>query len=55
MDASSYLKQLGIPGIRYLDAGSRGQGSGTMNTVLFDDALVKILERNGVPMQGLLD
>lgn len=49
------LKQAGIPGIRYLDQGSRGAGSGTMNTVLFDDALVKILERNGVPMQGLLD
>ncbi len=49
------LKQAGIPGIRYLDQGSRDVGSGTMNTVLFDDALVKILERNGVPMQGLLD
>lgn len=53
--ATEYLKQLGIPGIRYLDQGSRGTGQGTMNTVLFDDALVKILERNGVPMQGLLD
>lgn len=54
-DASKKLKELGIPGIRYLDQGSRNAGSGTMNTVLFDDALVKILERNGVPMQGLLD
>ena len=46
----------GIPGIRYLDGGSRGAGSGTMNTVLFDDSLVKILERNGVPVEqpGLL-
>lgn len=53
--ASDYLKSVGIPGIRYLDQGSRDAGQGTMNTVLFDDALVKILERNGVPMQGLLD
>lgn len=52
---SQELRDLGIPGIRYLDQGSRDAGSGTMNTVLFDDALVKILERNGVPMQGLLD
>jgi hypothetical protein len=52
-DAAAILKQLGIPGIRYLDGGSRGAGSGTMNTVLFDDSLVKILERNGQPL-GLL-
>jgi hypothetical protein len=42
---SEKLKRAGIPGIRYLDAGSRGSG-GTYNTVLFDDELVKILERN---------
>lgn len=52
--ATEYLKSIGIPGIRYLDAGSRGAGSGSMNTVLFDDSLVKILERNGVPISGLL-
>ena len=52
---SDRLKSRGIPGIRYFDAGSREAGKGSMNTVLFDDALVKILERNGVPMQGLLD
>jgi hypothetical protein len=89
---SDELKRLGIPGIRYLDGGSRGfkvkletskgpyadsmfptkqqaeqyaaakaqEGfktsivqDGTMNTVLFDDSLVKILERNGQPL-GLL-
>jgi hypothetical protein len=54
--ATEYLKSIGIPGIRYLDGGSRGAGSGTMNTVLFDDSLVKILERNGMPVEqpGLL-
>lgn len=45
------LKNLGIQGIRYLDAGSRGQGAGTMNTVVFDDKLVKILEKNGKPIK----
>lgn len=54
-DVSKILNKRGIPGIRYFDAGSREAGKGSMNTVLFDDALVKILERNGVPMQGLLD
>jgi hypothetical protein len=54
--AGGLMREAGIPGIRYLDAGSRGAGSGTMNTVLFDDSLVKILERNGVPVEqpGLL-
>lgn len=51
---SQRLQSLGIPGIRYLDQGSRGAGAGTMNTVVFDDSLIKILERNGVPMGGLL-
>jgi hypothetical protein len=41
---SAMLLKNGIPGIRYLDAGSRANG-GTHNTVLFDDSLVKILER----------
>lgn len=43
-EMTGLLKQLGFPGIRYLDAGSRS-GGGTYNTVLFDDSLVKILER----------
>jgi hypothetical protein len=43
------LKQQGIPGIRYLDGGSRGAGSGTSNYVVFpgNEGLLKILERNG--------
>lgn len=47
-DASDYMRQLGIPGIRYLDAGSRGQGgSGTRNFVVFpgEEKKVKILKR----------
>jgi hypothetical protein len=45
------LKELGIPGIRYLDAGSRGAGQGTSNYVTFSDDLVTILERNGMPVK----
>jgi len=47
-DASDYMRQLGIPGIKYLDAGSRGQGgSGTRNFVVFpgEEKKVKILRR----------
>jgi len=47
-DASDYMRQLGIPGIKYLDAGSRGQGGGgTRNFVVFpgEEKKVKILRR----------
>ena len=46
--ASKLLQQAGIPGVRYLDAGSRGQGgSGTRNFVVFpgEEKKVKILKR----------
>lgn len=49
--ASSELSKIGIPGIRYLDAGSRGTGQGTSNYVVFDDALIDILTRNGIPVK----
>jgi hypothetical protein len=45
--ASQQLRELGIPGIRYLDQGSRTSGKGTSNFVVFpgeEDALT-ILER----------
>ena len=47
--AADKLRALGIPGIRYLDGGSRGAGAGTSNYVLFDDKLPRILETNGKP------
>jgi len=52
--ASSFLLEHGIPGIRYLDQGSRGAGEGTSNFVVFDDKIPRILERNGEPMLELL-
>jgi hypothetical protein len=49
------LQKAGIPGIRYLDGGSRGAGAGSSNFVVFpgNEDLLRILERNGQPI-GLL-
>lgn len=44
------LLAAGIPGVKYLDAGSRGAGDGSRNFVIFDEKLVKILEENGKPV-----
>ena len=48
-EIAEMLKAKGIPGIRYLDGGSRSAGQGSSNYVLFDDQLPRILERNGQP------
>jgi hypothetical protein len=49
----SQLQKAGIPGIRYLDGGSRGTGAGTSNFVVFpgNESLLSILERNGQPIR----
>lgn len=41
--ASEYLGSKGIPGIRFLDQGSRDTGKGTRNLVLFDAKHAKIV------------
>lgn len=46
------LRQAGIPGIQYLDAGSRDGGDGTRNFVIFDDGRVSIRSRNGQPIDN---
>ena len=53
--ATELLKGHGIPGIKYLDGGSRGAGGGTRNFVLFDDSLATILERNNEPIGELAE
>ncbi len=55
-EKSEALRQAGVPGIRYLDQGSRGVGEGTSNFVVFpgNEDLLKILERNNQPL-GLLE
>jgi hypothetical protein len=45
--ASDKLLSAGIPGIRYLDGGSRSDGEGTYNYVVFDENLIRITEENG--------
>ena len=50
-DASAVLREAGIPGIKYLDQGSRGAGEGTRNFVVFDDAIPRILKRDGEPVK----
>ncbi len=42
---SEFLNSIGIPGIQYLDQGSRSAGEGTRNFVVFDPSHIKILER----------
>lgn len=46
---SKFLQSQGIPGIRYLDGGSRANGEGTSNFVMFNPDDIRILEKNGVP------
>lgn len=46
--AAEYLRDAGIPGIRYLDAGSRSAGDGSRNYVVFDDKLIEILRKYGM-------
>jgi hypothetical protein len=47
VEASEKLRQAGIPGIKYLDQGSRGAGEGSRNYVVFDDKLVDIMRKYG--------
>jgi hypothetical protein len=46
--ATQRLREAGIPGIKYLDAGSRGAGDGTRNYVIFDDKLISIVRKYGI-------
>ncbi len=50
--AEEELRRRGVPGIRYLDGGSRGAGSGTSNFVVFpgEESALRILERNNQPL-----
>lgn len=46
--ASQALRQAGIPGIKYLDQGSRAAGEGSRNYVVFDDKLIDIVRKYGI-------
>jgi GNAT superfamily N-acetyltransferase len=45
---SAQLREAGIPGIKYLDAGSRGTSDATRNFVVFDEKLISIVKKYGV-------
>lgn len=51
-EVAAEIHAAGIPGIRYLDEGSRGTGEGSRNYVVFDDSLIDILKKYG--LAGLL-
>lgn len=57
--ASTLFREQGIPGIRYLDEGSRGRGEGTSNFVVFpgNEGLLTIQKRNNevIAPTSLLD
>lgn len=45
------FREAGIPGIKYKDQGSRGSEGGTYNYVIFDDNLIEIAKKNGIPVK----
>jgi GNAT superfamily N-acetyltransferase len=48
--ASARLAAAGVPGLRYLDAGSRDTGQGTRNVVVFDASIVELTHKDGTPI-----
>ncbi len=50
--ATQSLREAGIPGIKYLDQGSRTAGEGSRNYVVFDDSLIEILKKYGLLAPG---
>ncbi len=47
-EGAQQLQAAGIPGIRYLDGGSRASGEGTHNHVIFDANTMAILRKYGI-------
>ncbi len=47
-EVSKTLREAGIPGIRYLDQGSRFAGDGSRNYVLFRDDIIEIVKKYGI-------
>jgi hypothetical protein len=47
-NVSAAMRDAGIPGIRYLDQGSRGAGEGSRNSVVFSPEIMEIIRRYGL-------
>lgn len=45
---SDKMREQGVPGIKYLDAGSRSAGDGSRNYVVFDENLIEIVRKYGI-------
>ena len=52
--AAKELQEVGVPGVQYLDQGSRSAGTGTYNYVTFNDDIVEILKKYGIAGLALL-
>jgi hypothetical protein len=50
--ASKVLSEAGIPGIKYLDQGSRAGKGGTHNLVVFNDKHIEITGKDGKPVNA---
>lgn len=46
--ATQQMQRAGVPGIKYLDQGSRGAGAGTHNYVVFDESTINIVRKYGI-------
>jgi len=46
--ATKKLQDAGIPGIKYLDQGSRAAGTGSSNFVVFDPSIIDIMKKYGI-------
>jgi hypothetical protein len=46
--ASEALNVRGVPGVKYLDAGSRAAGDGSRNYVVFDPDIIEIIRKYGL-------
>ncbi len=51
--AAQALRGKGVPGIKYLDQGSRAAGDGSRNYVVFDDKLIDILRKYSLAGLGV--
>ena len=47
-----YLREGGIPGIKYLDQRSRAAGDGSRNYVVFDPNIIEIMKKYGIALPG---
>ena len=52
--ASQALRDVGIDGLQYLDAGSRAAGDGSRNYVMFRDDIIDVLKRYGLFGLGMV-